>query len=48
VLSAFHPKLQRYSRRRLEEMGVDVRLNTAAIAMSRDGEIPGGPGGYPG
>ncbi len=36
VLSAFHPKLQRYTRRRLEEMGVDVRLNTAAIAMSHD------------
>ena len=36
VLSAFHPKLQRYTQRRLEEMGVDVRLNTAAIAMDHD------------
>ena len=36
VLSAFHPKLQRYTQRRPEEMGVDVRLNTAAIAMDHD------------
>ena len=36
VLGAFHPKLQRYTRRRLEKMGVDVRLNTAAIAMDDD------------
>ena len=43
VLSAFHPKLQRYTRRRLEEMGVDVRLNTAAIAMSHDSITVRGP-----
>jgi NADH dehydrogenase len=36
VLAAFHPKLQRYTRRRLENMGVDVRLNTAAIGMGHD------------
>ena len=36
VLGAFHPKLQRYTQRRLEKMGVDVRLNTAAIAMGHD------------
>ena len=43
VLSAFHPKLQRYTQRRLEEMGVDVRLNTAAIAMSHDSITIQGP-----
>jgi NADH dehydrogenase len=43
VLSAFHPKLQRYTQRRLEEMGVDVRLNTAAIAMSHDSITMRGP-----
>jgi NADH:ubiquinone reductase (H+-translocating) len=43
VLSAFHPKLQRYTQRRLEEMGVDVRLNTAAIAMSHDSITVRGP-----
>ncbi len=36
VLGAFGPKLQRYTRRRLQKMGVDVRLNTAAIGMSLD------------
>ena len=36
VLGAFHPRLQRYTQRRLEKMGVDVRLNTMAIAMSHD------------
>jgi NADH:ubiquinone reductase (H+-translocating) len=45
VLSAFHPKLQRYTQRRLEEMGVDVRLNTAAIAMSHDSITVRGPEG---
>ena len=30
VLAAFAPKLQRYTRRRLRRMGVDVLLNTAA------------------
>jgi NADH:ubiquinone reductase (H+-translocating) len=43
VLGSFHPKLQRYTRRRLEEMGVDVRLNTAAIAMSHDAITVRGP-----
>jgi NADH dehydrogenase len=46
VLSAFHPKLQRYTQRRLEEMGVDVRLNTAAIAMDHDSiTVRGAEGG---
>ncbi|HTT51838.1 MAG TPA: NAD(P)/FAD-dependent oxidoreductase [Streptosporangiaceae bacterium] len=38
VLSAFHPKLQRYTQRRLAKMGVDMRLNARAIAMD-DGSI---------
>jgi NADH dehydrogenase len=36
VLGAFHPRLQRYTRRRLEKMGVEVRLNTTAIGMGHD------------
>jgi NADH dehydrogenase len=36
VLGAFHPKLRRYTQRRLEKMGVEVRLNTAAVGMSHD------------
>src|ERR1700729_3412314 len=36
VLGAFHPKLQRYTRRRLEKMGVQVRLSTAAVGLSHD------------
>jgi NADH:ubiquinone reductase (H+-translocating) len=43
VLGAFHPKLQRYTQRRLEEMGVDVRLDTAAVAMSQDSITVQGP-----
>jgi NADH dehydrogenase len=47
VLGPFHPKLQRYTRRRLEKMGVEVRLNSMAVAMddesitvkSPDGEM---------
>jgi NADH dehydrogenase len=35
VLAAFAPKLQRYTRRRLQRMGVDVLLNTAALAMDQ-------------
>ena len=46
VLGSFHPKLQRYTRRRLEKMGVDVQLNTAAIAMDHDSiTFVQGPGG---
>jgi NADH:ubiquinone reductase (H+-translocating) len=33
VLATFAPKLQRYTRRRLQKMGVDVLLNTTARAM---------------
>jgi NADH dehydrogenase len=43
LLGAFHPKLQRYTQRRLEEMGVDVRLDTAAVAMSQDSITVQGP-----
>ena len=35
VLGAFHPKLQRYTQRRLEKMGVQVRLDTAAVGMDK-------------
>ena len=47
VLRPFDPKLQRYTQRRLEKMGVEVRVNTAATAMYRrqhHRERPGGPG----
>ena len=50
VLGAFHPKLQRYTQRRLEKMGVEVRLNTMAIAMDHDSITVQGPGvrsGFP-
>ena len=36
VLAAFAPKLQRYTQRRLERMGVDVLLNTMAQGMDHD------------
>jgi len=45
VLAAFAPKLQRYTRRRLERMGVDVVLNTTARAMDAAGVTVEGPGG---
>jgi NADH dehydrogenase len=45
VLTAFAPKLQRYTRRRLQKMGVDVWLNTAAQAMDDDSVTVKGPGG---
>jgi NADH dehydrogenase len=45
VLGAFHPKLQRYTRRRLEKMGVEVRLNAAAVAMDHDSITVQQPGG---
>jgi NADH dehydrogenase len=37
VLGTFHPKLQRYTQRRLERMGVEVRLSTAAVGLSHNG-----------
>ena len=45
VLAAFAPKLQRYTRRRLQRMGVDVLLNTAAQAMDQSSVTVSGPDG---
>jgi len=45
VLAAFAPRLQRYTRRRLQKMGVDVLLNTAARAMDDDSVTVKGPDG---
>ena len=45
VLAAFAPKLQRYSRRRLQRMGVDILLNTAARAMDQSSVTVRGPDG---
>jgi NADH dehydrogenase len=45
VLAAFAPKLQRYTRRRLQRMGVDVLLNTAARAMDQSSVTVEGPDG---
>ena len=45
VLAAFDPKLQRYTRRRLQRMGVDVLLNTAASAMDYSSVTVKGPDG---
>jgi len=36
VLAAFAPRLQRYTRRRLERMGVDMLLNTTALDIDHD------------
>ena len=45
VLAAFAPKLQRYTRRRLRRMGVEVLLNTAARAMDQSSVTVKGPDG---
>jgi NADH dehydrogenase len=45
VLAAFAPKLQRYTRRRLQRMGVDVLLNTAARDMDQSSVTVEGPDG---
>jgi NADH:ubiquinone reductase (H+-translocating) len=45
VLPSFAPKLQRYTQRRLEKMGVDVRLNTAATDMDSRSITVTGPNG---
>ena len=45
VLAAFAPRLQRYTRRRLQEMGVEILLNTAARAMDDDSVTIKGPDG---
>jgi NADH dehydrogenase len=45
VLGPFDPKLQRYTRARLEKMGVEVRLNTLAVDMDRESITVKGPDG---
>jgi NADH dehydrogenase len=45
VLPPFHPKLQRYTHRQLEKMGVEVRLNTLAVDMDHDSITVKGPDG---
>jgi NADH:ubiquinone reductase (H+-translocating) len=45
VLGPFHPKLQQYTQRRLEKMGVQIRLNTLAIGMDDDSITVKGPNG---
>jgi NADH dehydrogenase len=46
VLPPFLPKLQEYTRRELEKMGVEIRLNTLATGMDHDSitvQTPDGP-----
>ncbi|MGY1643374.1 NAD(P)/FAD-dependent oxidoreductase [Geodermatophilus sp. SYSU D00703] len=45
VLPPFAPKLQEYTRRRLEEMGVEVRVRTLAVDMDHDSITVEGPDG---
>jgi NADH dehydrogenase len=45
VLPPFSAKLQRYTHRELEKMGVDIRLNTLAIDMDHDSITVKAPGG---
>jgi NADH dehydrogenase len=45
VLGPFDPKLQRYTRARLEKMGVEVRLNTLAVDMDQESITVKGPDG---
>jgi NADH dehydrogenase len=45
VLGPFDAKLQRYTQARLEEMGVDVRLNTLAVDMDQESITVKGPDG---
>lgn len=45
VLPPFAPKLQRYTQRKLEKMGVEVRLNTLAVDMDHHSITVKGPHG---
>jgi NADH dehydrogenase len=45
VLPPFAPKLQRYTQRVLEKMGVEIRLNTLAVDMDHDSITVKGPDG---
>src|SRR5436853_45076 len=43
VLPPFHPKLQAYTHKTLEGMGVEIRLNTLAVDMDHDSITIKGP-----
>nr|WP_275404074.1 NAD(P)/FAD-dependent oxidoreductase [Pseudonocardia acidicola] len=45
VLGPFDPKLQRYTQRRLEQMGVEIRLHTLAVDMDDESVTAEGPDG---
>jgi NADH dehydrogenase len=45
VLPPFAPKLQQYTKKRLEKMGVEVRLNTLAVDMDHESITVKGPDG---
>jgi NADH:ubiquinone reductase (H+-translocating) len=45
VLPPFPPRLQRYTQRELEKMGVEIRLNTLAVDMDHDSITVKAPGG---
>ena len=45
VLGPFHPKLRAYALEQLRKKGVDVRLNTLAVAMDQDSITVKGPDG---
>jgi NADH:ubiquinone reductase (H+-translocating) len=45
VLPPFPPRLQRYTHRELEKMGVEIRLNTLAVDMDHDSITVKAPGG---
>jgi len=45
VLPPFDPKLQAYTQRQLERMGVEIRLNTLAVDMDHDSITVKGPDG---
>jgi NADH dehydrogenase len=45
VLPPFVPKLQEYTKKRLEKMGVEVRLNTLAVDMDHESITVKGPDG---
>jgi NADH dehydrogenase len=45
VLPPFDPKLQRYTHRHLERMGVEIKVNTLAVDMDHDSVTVKGPDG---
>jgi NADH dehydrogenase len=45
VLPPFAPKLQDYTKKRLEQMGVEIRLNTLAVDMDHESITVKGPDG---